>query len=266
MIRTWISVEFPNHQSWHTEDFCHLSGMTSHRLALRLTPGSLYVPRLTNVHKDHNPTMPMPRMPTCLVIYVGTSAFGRKGPVEKKAKPKPRSDHGIWCKIWQWLTKPWETLRSSCFQSQEMILRVLTSSRSVKTNVLIMNNKKPCKFGLTITKFLRIWVAADVKYLDVAYPAYVEHEKAKHTSHGITHRVSTIAHARHNWTLKWHGAIFLDKKCQVNSIAFSCFQAFTCPSPKNCRKSVDIISISEVVSEICCQKRHPWSTISRASF
>ncbi len=198
--------------------------------------------------------MPMPRMPTCLVIYVGTSAFGRKSPVEKKAKPKPHSDHGIWCKIWQWLTKPWQMLRSSCFQSQEMILRVLTSSRSVKTNVLITNNKKPCKFGLTITRFLRIWVAADVKYLDFAYPAYVEHEKAKHTSHGITHRVSTIAHARHNWTLNWHGAIFLDNQCQVNSIAFSCFQAFTCPSPKKCRKSVDITSIFEVVSEICCQK------------
>ena len=34
--------------------------------------------------------------------------------------PKPPShDHGIWCKILQWLTKPWEMWRSSCFESQE---------------------------------------------------------------------------------------------------------------------------------------------------
>lgn len=48
----------------------------------------------------------MPRMPTNLVIYVGTSVFFTKIPAEKKAKPKPRShDHGIYAKHSNDITK-----------------------------------------------------------------------------------------------------------------------------------------------------------------
>ena len=139
--------------------------------------------------------------------------------------------------------------------------------------ILVFSEKKwPCGFWPVLPQsrpasldwlrlcFSQIWVAANVKYLDFVDPAYVEDEKAAQTSNAITHHVAIIAHVRQNWTPNWYGAIFFDERCQVNSIAISCFQAFTCPSPNKCRKSEDIISISEVVSEICCQKR-PWSTI-----
>ena len=89
------------------------------------------------------------------------------------------------------------------------------------------------------------------KYLDFVDPAYVENEKAAQTSNAITHHVAIIAHVRQNWTPNWYGAIFFDERCQVNSIAISCFQAFTCPSPNKCRKSEDIISIKTSMIHDC---------------
>lgn len=103
----------------------------------------------------------------------------------------------------------------------------------------------------------RILVAANVKYLDLAEPAYVDDKQRAKDKFATLVCASTIARARHNWTFNWYAAIFLGKTCQVNCIAFSCFQAFHLQKRSGSQWISDKwyhINFDPVVSEICDAK------------
>ena len=152
-----MNLSLIHHHTWQWRLTIE-AGVTStkklhnHCLAFRLTPGSLYFPRLTTIRTEIQRCWCQGWQPIESSTWAPPPAARRAHHRRGRSPNLPVMTMEYEAKYW--LTKPWEMLRSSCFhfQSQEVILRVLTSSRSVKTNVLITNNKKPYKFGLTMTQ------------------------------------------------------------------------------------------------------------------